>query len=600
MIVEDLRARFAIISVVILLSLVWNIPNFFNVGKDWFLSTDQLVYGLDIIGGLHLVMNVDTEGVILEGARRMGPPLKEDMAEQGITVENVELLDALKGEVKIQFSDSEQRKKGTNYIGNFNPYATQLQVISENEGEIVVRYLEVFLRDHKRRIVEQAIETIRNRIDEFGVAEPSITAQGTDRILIQLPGIEEKDASAAKDLINTTARLEFMMVADEMKDLDLQDIISKAEKKGQFRLTSGLESQRSSVENKDIEVAQGKESEKTDYENYTKLKPSDYVKKLNEMLAPQLPKGTMIIFEKLEQAKNLEAGRRPYLVRTDTELGGDDLKNAFVSFDDFGKPQVSLSFNARGAKKFGDLTGANVGKQMAVVLDKIIKVAPNINERIGGGQAVITLGGNNRDETMKEAQVVSMALRAGALPAALEQLEERTVGPTLGADSIRKASIAGIVGGVLVLVFMIFYYKVFGVIANIALALNILLVLAVLTSLRATLTLPGVAGIVLTVGMAVDANVIIFERIKEELRKGTGLALAVKEGFNRALSAILDANITTAAVCVVLMYYGTGPVRGFAVTLIIGIVTSMFTAIFVSRAIFDLMTQRLGYKKLAV
>ena len=445
-------------------------------------------------------------------------------------------------------------------------YATTLQILEESNSALTVRYFESYLRSYATKVLDQAIETIRNRIDEFGVSEPSITAQGTDRILVQLPGIE--DATSAKNLINTAARLEFMIVSNKVTPDQLQGWIKEAEKKGNYSLQT--------------------------------LSYSQYVKRLNADLKGQLPQDTVVHFEKAPNAKTMAAGALPYVLQTDTNLGGDDLEDAYVGFDEFGAPIVSLNFSPSGGKKFADLTGKNINRLMAIVLDKVVKSAPNIKDRIGGGRAQITLGAGNRQDSIKEAKTISMALRAGALPASLEQLEERTVGPTLGQDSIDRAKMAGLLAGVMILVFMLLWYKGFGLVANLALAFNVLLVIAVLASLGATLTLPGVAGIVLTVGMAVDANVIIFERIKEELAKGAGLKLSVKEGYSRAFSAIFDANITTAAVCVVLMYFGTGPIRGFAVTLIIGIITSMFTAIFFTRAVFDLLIEKFELKKLSI
>ncbi len=321
--------------------------------------------------------------------------------------------------------------------------------------------------------------------------------------------------------------------------------------------------------------------------------------KLREDLKDKFPKQTTLVFEKAGAAKTLEAGKIPYLVKTDNSLSGDLLEDAMVRADEFGKPQVIFRFSVDGRRKFAKMSGDNVGKQVAIILDGVVQSSPVIDEKIDSATARIRLNsGQNVQETQAEAQFIATTLRAGALPAALEQLEERTVGPTLGQDSIDKGKRAGILGAILVLLFMLIYYRTLGVVADIALTFNVLLILGILTSLGATLTLPGVAGIVLTVGMAVDANVIIFERIKEELRKGVGLHLAVKDGFGHAFSAIVDANITTAAVCIVLMYFGTGPVKGFAVTLLCGIATSMFTAIFVSRAIIDFLVLKLHFKKL--
>ena len=283
-----------------------------------------------------------------------------------------------------------------------------------------------------------------------------------------------------------------------------------------------------------------------------------------------------------------------------TGLTGDMLEDANVGRDPQKGYIVSFRFNVDGRRRFAEITGDNAPGVLAIVLDEVVKSAPSFREKIDSEGAQIELGRANPEQTYNEAQLIATTLRAGALPAKLEQLEERTVGPTLGADSIAAGKMAGLVGLVLVLVFMLFWYKTLGVVANLALMMNMVLILALLSSLGATLTLPGVAGIILTIGMAVDANVIIFERIREELRKGAGLKSAVKDGFGHAFSAVFDANITTALVCIVLMYFGTGPIRGFAVTLLCGIATSMFTAIFVSRTIIEVMMNKFGLKTLAM
>lgn len=565
MIIENQKARWFVIVLVLGLSLFWSLPSFLNLDRDSEWPTkDRLNYGLDIQGGLHLVMGVDTQSVIAESTQRLARSLKDDLKDNNVLIGDTKVINPNVGELSLDIGEA-SKEAVLKFLSD--DYATTLQVLNDSNNQIVVRYYETYLRDYNKRVIDQAIETIRNRIDEFGVSEPSITAQGSSRILVQLPGIE--DASSAKKLINTAARLEFMIVSKDATPEQLQDWISEAEKTGNYTLEE--------------------------------LSYSSYIKRLNQDLQPKLPKNTVLYFEKSQNAKTIAMGRVPYLLQTDTDLGGSDLEDAFVGFNEFGAPIVSLKFTPLGGKKFADLTGKNVNRLMAIVLDRVVKSAPNIEGRIGGGSAQITLGRQqNQNDTLNEAKTISMALRAGALPASLEQLEERTVGPTLGKDSIDRAKLAGLVSGLFVLLFMLFWYKGFGVVASLALGFNIVMLVAVLTSLGATLTLPGVAGIVLTIGMAVDANVIIFERIKEELKKGASLQLSIKEGYSRAFSAIFDANITTAIVCLVLMYFGTGPIRGFAVTLIIGIITSMFTAIFFTRALLDLLVIHFKIKKLPI
>ncbi len=542
------------------------------VTKHWWPSTNKIVYGLDIQGGLHLVLGADVNEVIIEKTKRMASGLNEELKTNELGHVKVSVDPQNKLQMKFVTSKPGDAEAISSFINKF--YPATLQVVTSTATDVTVQYFQTKAEEYKTQVVSQSIEVIRNRIDEFGVTEPSISAQGQDRILVQLPGI--KDSTRAKELINKTAKLNFRKVSTEVDFVKLDDMIKKAETDGKFKL--GL--------------TEGDE-------NSGGLAYSDYVKKLNETLAKDLPKNTRVVFEKLEGATSLLVGRRPYLVETDSNLSGGLLEDANVGTDpDTGRPEVNFRFGVEGRRKFADLSEKAAGGFLAIVLDDVVKSAPSVERRIDSASARITLGGgSDYERTFADAQLIATSLRAGALPAALQQLEERTVGPTLGADSIAKGKMAGIVGLALVLIFMLFYYRYLGVVACIALVLNIILILAILTMLGATLTLPGVAGIILTIGMAVDANVIIFERIREEIAKGSGLALAVKNGFDFALSAILDANITTAAVCVVLMYFGTGPIRGFAVTLLAGIVTSMFTSIFVSRTIIDWSIIKRGLKK---
>ncbi|AFY01872.1 SecD, protein-export membrane protein [Bdellovibrio bacteriovorus str. Tiberius] len=532
---------------------------------SWWPSKQKLNYGLDIQGGLHLVMGVDVDGVVKESTTRMIMTMKSEMTKENVAYADVKSEKPESGEIQVVVADAAGKAGVEKFITD--KYSTVLQVVGSTDTSVTARYFDAYLNEYKNRVIQQSIETIRNRIDEFGVAEPSISQQGANRILIQLPGMA--DAEKAKQLINTTAKLDFMIVSHELNAQQLQVMIAEVEKAGNFNM------------------------ENTKY--------SDYVTRVNEALKGKLPEKTAVYFEKAPNAATIDAGAIPYLLRTDTDLGGGALDDAFVGYDQYGSPQVSLQFNSAGAQKFADLTGNSVGKQMAIVLDKVVKSAPSIRDRIAGGSAVITLGGGrDRNGMMDEAKMISTSLRAGALPASLEQLEERRVGPTLGADAIGKAKMGSYVGAAIIVIFMLVYYKSMGAVASFALGLNILGIFALLTTFGATLTLPGIAGIALTVGFAVDANVLINERIREELRMGHGIKVAVAEGYNRAMSAIIDANVTTAATAVVLLYFGTGPVRGFAVTLLIGIVTSMFANVFVSKVIVDTLVNKFNFKKLSV
>lgn len=551
--------------VVILWGVLYILPNFVDVSKIPYFPGKKVNYGLDIQGGLHLVMGVDIAGVTSESTKRLVGTVEEDFKTNKQIVLKNSTVSPLPNnqDIKLEFENAEQAQKAKDIFEK--DYAGHLIVVGSEGSTVELRYNDVYLNDFKKRTLEQAIETIRNRIDEFGVAEPSITAQGTDRILVQLPGIE--DATKAKELINKTARLEFLPV--ETKDpAELEAWIKDAETKGNYSLAT--------------------------------MKYSEYIKKINTDIAAKLPKDTKVLFEKAPNAETMAAGKIAVLVSAIAPVTGDDLKNAQISFSERNTPEVSMNFNTLGATKFANLTEKSVNRQIAIVLDDVIYSAPNVTERIGGGNARITLNNRNYDASMAEAKMISMALRAGALPAKLEQLEERTVGPSLGRDSIEKAQKAMMIGCGLLLVFMLVWYKGFGVIANVALILNAVFILAILSALNATLTLPGVAGIALTVGMAVDANIIIYERIKEELKKGLAIDLAIKEGYDKAFSAILDSNLTTICVSIILMYYGTGPVRGFAVTLIVGIVTTMFTAVFLTRTIAEFLVYKLKVRKIAI
>lgn len=562
---ENLRTRTILAVIGILLVFVWFTPNVVNLQDKWWPSSKKLNYGLDIQGGLHLVMGVDVEGVVSESVARQSAALKSEFAKEGIAITEIKTVKADVGEVEISFPSADLKDRVVKYVED--RYATMFQVMGSTDTTVNIRYFDAYLLDYKSKVIHQAIETIRNRIDEFGVAEPSISQQGADRILVQLPGMA--DAEKAKALINTAAKLDFMMVADDKMPANLNELIAQAEKAGNYSLGN--------------------------------LKYSDYVTRINADLKGKIPEKTMVLFEKSENAQTMEAGKIPFLLTTDTNLGGESLSDAFVSFNQYGAPEVALRFNAAGANKFKELTGTHIGKRMAIVLDKVVKTAPVIQTQIGDGQAVITLGrGPNREKSMDEAKMISTSLRAGALPATLQQLEERRVGPTLGADSIRKAQMASWAGAILILIFMLIRYRSMGLISDVVLGLNILSVLALLTSLGATLTLPGIAGIALTVGFAVDANVLINERMREELQKGSSFMMAVREGYARAMSAILDANITTAATACVLLYFGTGPVKGFAVTLLIGIVTTLFANVFISKVIVDTLVHKMGVKKLSV
>ena len=564
--VESLKARFIIVSVVVLLAVLWLVPNFITEKQlSWWPSKTRIVYGLDIQGGLHLVLEANIDEVIEEKLLRLGLRIKEILAKDKISIKKTTVSEEPPYHLEIEMVNL-QDLNALKKLLKTPEYSTHFRVMDQPDLKLHLSFYETRIRELKEQTVGQSIEVIRSRIDEFGVSEPNISAQGESRILVQLPGV--KDSASAKELIKRTAKLEFAVVNGDFPPAKLLPLIKKAEEEGGYFLGEGGFNYR------------------------------DYILRINKDLKSRLPENQKLVFEKAPGTLSLQAGGGvPYIVDKNTGLKGNQLEDAAVGFNqDTNQPEVQFRFEPRGRKIFADLTGRIKGQRLALILDEVVKSAPVVEEKIPGNPR-ISLGSGDYESLVKEAEMIASTLRSGALPATLRQLEEKVVGPTLGQKSIDRGKIAGIVGLALIMVFMLLYYKTLGLIANISLFSNVAFLLALLTSLSATLTLPGIAGIILTIGMAVDANVIIFERIKEELKKGASLKLAVRDGFQHAFSAILDANITTAIVCAVLMYFGTGPVRGFAVTLFCGILTSLFTAVFLSRTMMETLIVKWGLKR---
>ena len=547
---ENLRGRTVLALAFFAFCLIYTLPNFVKLPEGWWFHNKPLSYGLDIQGGAHLIYGIDVKGVMAERTERMARAINEELKDKqiGATAKVNEARDA----ILIAATSEAEKNKVAKFLKD--THGTTLQDAHEEGNVIEARYFDAILTQYREQIINQAIEVLRNRVDQFGVAEPVIAAQGTDRILVQLPGIT--DPARAKELINKTARLDFRLVDNSKQAAELGAWVSEAEKAGNFAL--------------------GKDG----------LSYSQYAKKMNEALKDKLPPNTMIAFEKAPNATTMEAGKIPYLLRTDTDVSGDLLEDASPTFDQYGAAKVSFRFGSEGRKKFAELTGNNIQRQLAIVLDDVVYSAPVIQSRIDG-QGEISLGRGNAEDQLKEAQLISTALRAGALPAALQQMEERSVGPSLGADSIARGKRAGIIGVVAVMIFMIFYYKMVGVVCALTLGLNVVGLLAILSALGATLSLPGIAGITLTIGMAVDANVLIYERMLEELRRGVSMKTAIKDGFAHAWTAIFDANVAHAIAAGLLIYFGSGPVRGFGVTLMAGIATTMITAVFLTHWMID-------------
>ncbi|KQC06415.1 MAG: hypothetical protein APR54_01725 [Candidatus Cloacimonas sp. SDB] len=469
----------------------------------------------------------------------------------------------------------------------------------------------------KEDAVKTALQIIRNRIDQFGVAEPSIQRVGTsNRIAVQLPGLQ--DPGRAKELIGKTALLEFKLLAEGEQIQELYDKlnayldenIEKYDYLQKFmdieteEALDILESDEDEEENEDEshQIFTKLTSTSDGYPNiveYENLAVFKTLLKDPEFLA-QIPAGLQLAVGK--ENKNDIYGPRPlYVLLERAELSGNYLESASVRIGQgydpktSGKPYIALKFNKSGAKKFANITGENIKKRLAVVLDNVVYVAPTIEDKIPSGEARIT-----GSFTIEESNDLVIVLNAGNLPAPVNIIEERTVGPTLGSDSIKAGIMAALIGMIIVVIFMIIYYGLSGLVADFAVIVNLGFIIAVLTMLEGTLTMPGIAGIILTIGMSVDANVIIFERIRENLKQGKTNRTAVDTGFSRALVTILDANITTLITALVLYQFGTGPIKGFAVTLSIGIVGSMFASIVLVKAIFDGFITNINRAKLSI
>lgn len=545
-------------------SLVENLPpELNNLFPD-----RKLRLGLDLKGGMHLVLEVDTDATVKEVLQRFGREIKEKLAENNIdvkrvAVENQELVFTLPPDTEVEIV-----KDSANYVYPL----LMLTSTKESENEFEVRFtLPVKeIRDIKEKAVEQALETIRNRIDQFGVVEPVVVRYGADMIVVQLPGI--KDVERAKSLIKRAGVLEFKLVDDENTFLEAYA----------DRLPAGIVMEYETVRNKSVP--------------YLRSRSITALRNFIESIKTDIPEGREILIEEIYNRDIGVRSYRTYLLFSDVLLKGDVIDDARVRFEvQFGQPYIAFSLNSRGAKIFEELTGKNVGKRLAIILDRKVKSAPVIKTKIPGGKGIIE--GNF---TPDEAHDLAITLRSGSLPAPVEIAEERTVGPSLGSDSIRKGMTSMIVGGLFVLLFIAFYYKLSGLIADLALVLNLIFIVAVMSLFEATLTLPGIAGIILTLGMAVDANVLIFERIREELRVGRTPRAAVDAGYRRAVITILDANLTTIMAAAILFQFGTGPIKGFAVTLTVGIAASFYTAVFVSRVIFERYLTTMKVEELSI
>lgn len=593
------------------------------------LEPKALRQGLDLVGGTYLVYEADLRQLARTLARDRDERFGEILAaaDKRARAENRDFFDVMVEEFQARNIPLNR------YYGRRG-----------QSDDVIIRDL----REEAKDGIARTLEVLRNRIDQFGVSEPVIAPQGDKRIVIELAGVQ--DIERAKRVINTTALLEFKLVREPditlsvLQEIDktvrrlrskggVEELAAAAQKDTTKALPEGKKAQEQEIDLSQlfgkvetVDTAKAKapaEStvvvDQQTFEEYPFFSLLRYVEGTDQISVPEqnvaaikrilqmpevekvVPKDGEFLWGAQPYVSRGQRYHQLYFVKREPELVGAYLKTADVAFGGgessvrAGQAEVHFELNSEGAKIFRRVTGANVGRFLAIVLDGKVYSAPRIKERIPGGSGRI-----EGSFTREEARDLAVVLRAGALPAPVEVIEERTVGPSLGQDSIDKGKMSAIIGAALVVVFMIVYYRMSGVIANVALALNILFLVAALAGLRATLTLPGVAGIVLTVGMAVDANVLIFERIREELRTGKTIRAAIDAGYARAFRTILDSNVTTLITAVVLYQFGSGPVRGFATTLSIGLVINMYTAIVVTRMIFDYITERYALTKLSI
>jgi len=546
---KKVAGRLWLLGLVMVASLVSFVPTYQPVYQAlpvWakaVLPNKGIALGLDLQGGIHMVMEVDEDRAVEIAVDRSVTSLQDLLVDKKIPVESVKRT-ALT-QITIQFQNVDLKAEIQKLLDDY-PTFTEKDT-GGTSGTLVWELRDTETARIKDSTINQALETIRNRIDQFGVAEPVVQRQGLKQIVVQLPGV--KDPKRAKDLIKETALLEFKMLDED----------------NQMRLELPARIPR----DKEAEIVSQFES--------------------------QLPEGDQILFERSIEKETGREYRIPYVVKKRVMLTGDVLSDARVSIGQFNDPYVSITFDAKGGQEFERITADNVKKRMAVVLDNTIYSAPVIQERISGGRAQIT-----GTFSTQEANDLAIVLRAGALPAPLKIVQDLTVGPSLGQDSIDAGVKATIIAGAMVVMFMVVYYRLSGVIANCALVLNLVCLMGALSALTATLTLPGVAGIVLTIGMGVDSNVLIFERIREELRGGKAVRSAIDAGYDKALLTIVDSHVTTLITGVALFLFGTGPIKGFAVTLCLGIAINLFTALVGTKVIFDLLNQRTKVETLSI
>ncbi|MDY0403108.1 protein translocase subunit SecD [Sulfurovum sp.] len=514
-----LNHRMIIFAFALIFGVVFSIPSLMQSE-----SGKKITLGLDLQGGLHMLLGVKNEVAIASKSKSIAASIKYLFDDEEIIFDALN-LDEDTGVITFEILDKDDIAKVNKLLKE------QLEGVTFNENALKysLQMTAEEIERTRKNAIDQAVDTIRGRLNEFGLAEPTVAKQGEEKILVEVPGIKtQEDEQRIRELIARAAHLQLMAVDEER--------IARV-----HTMSAGE------------------------------------AKSYGDVILPDVSTG------------------EKYLLKAIPVLDGSMLTDAKVGFDENSQPVINFTLNGQGAKIFGDFTAISVGKRMAVVLDNQVYSAPNIRERIGGGRVQIS-----GQFTMAEAHDLAIALRSGSLLAPVYVMEKRSVGPSLGADSIKASSLALLLGFALVVVFMVVYYGIAGVVANVALIGNLFLILAIMSLFGATLTLPGMAGIVLTVGMAVDANVIINERIRELLEEGKSIAKSIEDGYKNAFTAIWDANVTTLIAATVLYVYGTGAIKGFALTMSIGIMASMLTAILGTHGIYQWILpkmdkNRLGY-----
>lgn len=516
------RGWIIVILVITFLSIIFLAPTFLGDKlPSWWgkvFPNRGIRLGLDLKGGVFLLLGVKAEKAVEHELANIKESLTDELNKEKVLVKGFENHDKT---ITVSFFSKNDLEKAKRLESNYKDIAD----IEERDLSLSFTLKDRYIAEVQTRAIDQVKETITNRVDEFGVVEPTIQRAGSDRILIQVPGASASDRERIINIIKRAAVLEFKIVKDTGPDE--KALLAKYGASSPDELASqGLE-----------------------------LHPGD----------------------------TGQENEKFFITENIAQVTGQYLSDARLIFDEYGRPAVGFSFRGEGASRFGSLTGENVGKRLAIVLDGTVKSAPVIQERISS-QGRIT--GNF---TVDEAKDLALVLRSGALPVPVDVEQEQTVGPSLGRDSIEKGKLSMIVGGLSVVVFMIVFYRLQGVVANIALALNMLFLMGFLSAFGVTLTLPGIAGLVLTMGMAVDGNIIIFERIKEEFRAGKSPLASIDAGYERSFWTVFDTHVTTLLTAIILFWFGTGPIKGFAVTLSIGIVSTLFSNVIVARVVTDLI-----------